>query len=554
MVPVIKQRSYTGEKAIQSALADILCVDLGVKRVVDELNNIFDTSYTLDSVTSILNPYISQNDDFGTAYAFLRPHWSHIAPLEKTPTLDPYITQIIDFGTVYTYLRSLRNRIHRNRIAALEEALRTREEKDREMRRNVLLNGRLTRRDVPPRRLWDLRANRVVPYWVARSHLWAISHAWVDEKDRVDVMTPINGCEWPVPMPKDADLNLIRIEMLNLGAQYVWLDVLCLRQEGGKNEHLRLDEWKLDVPTIGAVYEQGVVYESSRVVYYFNGLGRPLDLTPGYFESDRCWFRRAWTLQEITERPIIAGVTSKDVMDTQVQTRFDEELNSFQRMRESPSIFDLLSGMRNRVSTKPLDKVSGLVYLLRQHVIPIYDPMQSPEEAWQVLMDVMRYEYQTQLFFFYPEPGHGKKCWRPSWQQVMSDGIVVPPIPLGGVVERTADPDIYSYTGYHIRSANVRGLSEVPDEPTPRLGETDIRDDNGEPRTLKIIADHMYSIPDSVYTLLGCDDRDTGPDRWVVGKIREDKRFEKLSVFRSADDEVHANSLELYQLFKQILC
>ncbi len=49
----------------------------------------------------------------------------------------------------------------------------------------------------------------------------------------------------PVPMPKDANLDLIRIEMLNHGAEYTWLDVLCLWQEGGKNEHLRMDEWKL---------------------------------------------------------------------------------------------------------------------------------------------------------------------------------------------------------------------------------------------------------------------------------------------------------------------
>ncbi len=59
-----------------------------------------------------------------------------------------------------------------------------------------------------------------------------------------------------MPIPKDADLNLIRIEMLNLGAEYVWLDVLCLRQkdEGGLREDLRMEEWKLDVPTIGGMY------------------------------------------------------------------------------------------------------------------------------------------------------------------------------------------------------------------------------------------------------------------------------------------------------------
>ncbi len=55
---------------------------------------------------------------------------------------------------------------------------------------------------------------------------------------------------------RDADLNLIRIEMLNLGEEYAWLDVLCLRQkeEGGPREDLRVEEWRLDVTTIGGVY------------------------------------------------------------------------------------------------------------------------------------------------------------------------------------------------------------------------------------------------------------------------------------------------------------
>ncbi len=43
-----------------------------------------------------------------------------------------------------------------------------------------------------------------------------------------------------------------------------------------------MEEWKLDVPTIGWVYAN-----PTRVVCYFNGLGRPLHLTPDYFESDR---------------------------------------------------------------------------------------------------------------------------------------------------------------------------------------------------------------------------------------------------------------------------
>lgn len=100
-------------------------------------------------------------------------------------------------------------------------------------------------------------------------------------KDRIDVMTPINGNEWPVPIPKDTDLDLVRIEMLNLGAEYVWLDVLCLRQRGGRGEDIRGEEWKLDVPTIGHVYRI-----TEKVVCYFSGLGRPLSFTAADFESD----------------------------------------------------------------------------------------------------------------------------------------------------------------------------------------------------------------------------------------------------------------------------
>ncbi|KAK0499355.1 hypothetical protein EDD18DRAFT_1460293 [Armillaria luteobubalina] len=520
-IPVLDQRSFTGIQVISSVLADTLCADLGVDGVLKKLNTTLGTSYNLDSVISILEPYIAQNVDFGTAYAYLRPDWDDIP-----------------------------NIAHR---------LRTLEVEDREMRQNVLTDGLIADPDMDPRRVWDLYANRVVPYWVASLRMfqrpWAISHAWVDEKERVDVMSPINGCEWPVPMPKDANLDLIRIEMLNarsnrgLQAEYVWLDVLCLRQEGGKNEHLRLDEWKLDVPTIGAVYEQAY----ARVVYYFNGLGRPLYLTPGYFESDRCWFRRAWTLQEMTMTPIIAGVTGKDVMDTPVQMRFHKELKSFQRVPASTSIFHYVSDMRIRISTKPLDKVAGLVYLLHPDVIPIYDAKQSSEEAWEALMDVMESHYQVQLLFLYPEPGDGKKRWRPSWQQVMSNRIVVPLYRFIYKFNRTEDPDIYCYMGYCIKSGTVRGLGEVPNEPMPRQGEVDINDDNGAPHTLKIIADHMHPIPDGIYTLLGCSGS-FRPDRWVVGQIRQDGRVEKLSVFCSADDEVHLCSLELDNEVETFLC
>ncbi|KAK0485561.1 hypothetical protein EDD18DRAFT_1426262 [Armillaria luteobubalina] len=511
-IPVLKQRSYTGRKAIPSALADTLCADLGINGALKELNTALGTSYKLDFVISILNPYIAQNVDFGTAYAYLCWNWCHIhLPVPKLSISEENNEEM-----------------RRNVLVG--------EVEDRKMRLNVLADGRITTRHVHPRRVWDLHANRVVPYWVVGGEPWAISHAWVDEKERVDVMTPINGGEWPVPMPKDVNLDLIHIEMLNMRSWWF----LQAEYEGGKNEHLRLDEWKLDVPTIRAVYERAY----TRVVYYLNGLGRPLHLTPGYFESDRCWFRHAWMLQEMTMSPIIAGVTGNVVVDTQVQRRFDEELKSLQRMPESTSILHSVSDMQDRVSTKPLDKVAGLVYPLYPDVIPIYDANQSPAEAWEVLMDVMGSKYQAQLLFLYPEPGDGKKRWRPSWQQVTSNRIVVRQFYSGYEIKRS----------YCIKSANVHGLSEVPNEPMPRKGEVDINDDNGAPHTLKIIADHMHPIPDGVYTLLGCDGGHSDPDRFVVGQIRQDGKFEKLSVFCSADDAVHLYSLKLDRDVEIFLC
>ncbi len=514
-IPVLKQQSYTGNKpAISSALADIRCADLGIDGVLEKLNATLGTSYTLGSkilhflgivqLRSILEPYVARNDDFGTVYAHLRPYW------------------------------------YRYKVASMKHELRIREEEDREMRKKVLIDGRITKRDVPPRLVWDLYANRVVPYWVvpflsADERPSAISHAWVDEKDRVDVMTPINGHEWPVPMPKEANLDLIRIEMLNLRVEYAWLDVLCLRQEGGKNEHLRLEEWKLDVPTIGSVYEK-----AKRVVCYFNGLGRPLHLTPGYFESDRCWFRRAWTLQEITPDLIIAGKTRNDVMEQDVQRRFDEQLFSLRLIRHtyvSINIFDILSQMQNRVSTKPLDRVAGLAYLLKLDFIPIYEAKQSPEDAWGTLVDAMKPGNRTELLRYYPEPGNGKERWRPSWQQAMMNNVIEDcfPIWLLPNVSRTDNPDADWYTGYRVDSGDVRGLGEVPKERKPREGQLVLKDITGAPHAVRIVAHHKYPIPDDSYTLMV--PTHTQIDPWVVGWLREDGKFEKVSVVRIAPDE-----------------
>ncbi|KAK0499245.1 hypothetical protein EDD18DRAFT_1070748 [Armillaria luteobubalina] len=368
-IPVLKQRSYTGNQPVKSsALTNNPCADLGIDGVLERLNVILGTFYSPGSkdlcpwrkttLHSILEPYVARNDDFGTVYAHLRHFW-------------------------YDY-----------DITKIEDALSAAEEEDREMRRRVLMHDRITTF------MNDFR-------WGSEyAPLWGISHAWVDEKERVDAMTPINGYEWPMPMPKDTDLDLIHIEMLNVGAQYAWLDVLCLRQEGGKGEHLRLEEWKLDVPTIGSVY-----YPNASVGCYFNGLGRPLHLTPDYFESDRCWFRRAWTLQEITDFTTIVGETENGIMYTGVRKVFEEWLAHLREMRREDNTLELALEMQNRVSSTSLDQVAGLLYVLYADPIPIYDTNKSDADAWEELMDVISLQSRAELFFYFPESGNGRKYW-----------------------------------------------------------------------------------------------------------------------------------------------
>ncbi|PBL01535.1 hypothetical protein ARMGADRAFT_856506, partial [Armillaria gallica] len=276
---------------------------------------------------------------------------------------------------------------------------------------------------LPPRRVWDLYSNRVVPWWMSYTKPSPISHAWVDEKDRVDVWTSINRRQWPVPIPKDTSIELIRIEMLNLGVEYTWLDVLCLRQKGGPQEDLRVEEWKLDVPTIGSVYNNGW----PKVAIYLSGLGQPLSLKNGDLDSDRCWFRRAWTVQEVGRwNRIIAGDTPDGPMharpidedgnyETDLLTRFHKQLKS---VRWSTDLFDRLAEMQKRVSTNPVDKVAGLAFPLLPITIPAYYESQSLEDAWTALVDAMDYVTRANMLFLYPEAGLGSKKWRSTWMQI----------------------------------------------------------------------------------------------------------------------------------------
>ncbi|SJL03714.1 uncharacterized protein ARMOST_07071 [Armillaria ostoyae] len=526
-VVVPAQRSYTGSKmVISSSLADTPCATLGVQGMLNQLNAALKTSNTTlghPHLSALLEDCISNHYDFGTAYGRLRRRW---------------------YNTDWSHFQDI---LHAHEI------------EDMKMRQDAFVGNRIVNPNMPPRRVWDLYSNRVVPYWIIKSEqwLWGISHAWMDEGDLDRVETTINGHEWPVPIPKDANLDLIRLELLNLGAEYVWLDVLCLRQEYGPGEDLRAEEWKLDRPTIGHVYRM-----ATEVVCYFSGLGRPWTLKEGDLDSNRSWFRRVWTLQDVGRKMVIAGDTPNgpqhvkpaDETEEKMLARVHRQLNFSKVVSRGfeSDVFNVLADMRDRISTNPVDKIAGLAFPLRSTAIAAYYELESLEDAWTALVDTMGARYRAQLFFLYPEPGNGRKKWRPSWEQVMRkpglrvDGFQVatiswdePPLSRDGSPEIMAVRDEEGDVDYHqlfcIDNVIVEGLAVKYE--TARWGQFIVTKEGSHGgHSFKIGAGHQYPIPEGTYTLISSH---MESQYWVVGKRLSDQRFEKVSVFEmDSSDEI----------------
>lgn len=216
--------------------------------------------------------------------------------------------------------------------------------------------------------------------------------------------------------------------------EYAWLDVLCLRQEGKKDdEPTREEEWKLDVPTIGAVYRQ-----ARSVVYYYSGLGLPFQISDLTYH--RHWFNRAWTLQETKDdnKSFVAGISaaspqmpwSGDTSDAPVDESvraFCERMDTIQQTRTSTAnIFEHIGQMILRSASYERDKIAGLLYVSStaggQFGLPTYMVKEEdPEDAWWRLVQALSPIARTFLLLFFPEPGDGTRnrpVWCPSWHQV----------------------------------------------------------------------------------------------------------------------------------------
>ncbi|KAK0191496.1 hypothetical protein F5146DRAFT_1224225 [Armillaria mellea] len=162
-------------------------------------------------------------------------------------------------------------------------------------------------------------------------------------------------------------------------------------------------------------------------------------------------------------------------METSVRLIFKEGLQALQTTTRQ-GVFNVLWRMRNRVSTKPPDKVAGLAYVLSAMSIPIYDETPSEEDAWAAFVNFMPKLYLQELLL-YPEPGDVCKVWRQSWNQVMAGTL-----PSSGGITRT-----YEVVQTGELEGDCGGI--------PRQGELVIEDFTGAPHTIKISGNHAYPIP-----------------------------------------------------------
>lgn len=373
--------------------------------------------------------------------------------------------------------------------------------------------------------MWDLLSNRVVPRWWALLKLEKIqkdmdmkslvvvpvSHAWVAESERSGVLTPINSYQWPVPVPLDSNLERIRIELLNLGLQYSWLNVLCLRQKGDSDkEDVRLEEWKLDVPTIGAVYRQ--TGWDDRVVVYFNGLGRPFEIRN--LTDTRHWLNRAWTVQEAGKDMMIGGQTPSSPSLTEKDNNNPLHTEFYYRLRQAKqltgiTIYTISQGiniMRERAATSELDKIAGLVTIVHSGRIPIFDQTLMVEDSWAHLIKVMSTVSRAHLLFWFPFAGNERYSWAPSWEQVMR--IKVPPADVGimDLARIEYQETTQCFTGYIkvLRNVHVLGLGHGARDNTSirvdvcRQGSVVVADPTtGQSRNFSVKAEHNCMIDEN---------------------------------------------------------
>lgn len=479
---------------------------------------------------------------------------------EVETCLEEFIDDGCDLGQLYGYMRPwMRNIYIHAQFANVPATMRKHREEDFELRSKAITSNRITTPKLPPRRVWDLYANRVLPYHALKpettvlgsEHLphrfWAVSHSWVSSSERQSVLSTINGKAWRVPIPLGTTLCDIRNELLALGAEYVFLDVLCLRQ---KDEHLpefesiRKREWRLDVPTIGHIYNED---PTRPVIVYFNGLGLSFRDGGANYGDRFHWFNRAWTLQECPYFIIPAGLKGKigkvavrslDPEQPPLQWASREFLHRLktESVRDyvlRPDMKGLVEKVTSRVSSNPVDKVACLAYLLACPTLPIYDADMDVEVVWSLLVECLPDHTRTQLLF--SEFGRASRfsSWRPSWEQIVTcshipESLEPPPKECLKYLEASSPVlgyrhgfDVYYHRAYIIEGCRIHLPESRSSEDA--MGRIDIPLAGGTGYGTFEISEWGQSIVlDTAYVLISVG----GLEYWLVAQVEGIRRID----------------------------
>ncbi|KAF9032174.1 hypothetical protein BDZ89DRAFT_1037236 [Hymenopellis radicata] len=506
----LQQTPFSNAYAISPELAAESCSTLGVEGVLQRLNQIARTSTIFDQSTKdLLKPFIVQGQDFGSVYAHVRSSWPAPDETVQGDDLSKYLKGLESLGSVFDRARET---------------------------------------SISGTRSPNLSLSDQGDYGI---YFWAISHSWTDDMEPVD--TPVNAFEWPVPLPRGVALEDVRTELLHLGAEYVWLDILCLRQkcDDGHREALRQKEWAIDVPTIGNVYVNGAV----RVVRYMNGLGRVLSREG--WNHPRHWFNRAWTLQEIRIDSIIGGLPKgmdepleeRSLEDGTVlgnRLRFAGELEAIQEsegFRAAADFMRVVEAMRRRFSTNPLDKIAGIAMFFRSSTLPVYRESISIEESWTLCSKHLPLRLQAELLFCFPVPGDESHSWRPSWKQLMSGTVeTFSTTPIISRLKGIRADGNACYEGPTFRARYQPPPPAAPGESRQRAAI--IVENGGKLTTFNVSVHHQVgaSIKEGTYTLVG----EEWLEVWVMCRSASPDSLHKVTVLSMSEEEAERlKSLEV---------
>ncbi|GJE93710.1 hypothetical protein PsYK624_098710 [Phanerochaete sordida] len=319
--------------AISTDLANLRCPWLGENMLLSLFSDIVGVpcNWQTEEMRQCFQHVRRTARDFGEAYGILRPHFRWIQENGHSVEAIPF--------------------------EAIIQRCQKKDDCWVDLNEANAIDGESAARPQP-RRVWDLYSNRVLPFHLACPANYNLTAPWLVTDIRGSavrdlVKTRINSEQWSLSVPHDTSLEHVRVELLNMGAEYVWLAELCVPLRGREGTGpLDLGAAAPDVKAMVHLIER----EGATHILYPCGLGVPTSLSrfDGAFEALRA-LRGVWAYEKKWGCWLPGGLIPTAAHDvTATRLLFDEELRRgevissrvVQAMNVVPAIFGILGPRR----------------------------------------------------------------------------------------------------------------------------------------------------------------------------------------------------------------